>query len=482
MSFLNHPNRLAVTKSVSRRELLRAGLTGAVAAAATGLAWPRDARAVDVPASPTSRPNILLIVCDQLGFDAMSWAGCTDVSTPNLDRLRSRSVAFNRTHSPDPVCSPARGALFTGRMPVETGVIANAREVRADLPNMGQWLSQQGGYETVYCGKWHLSEGWAREGGVPGFTVLPTGDGQGALVDHTITLSCEAYLDHRKAPADKPFLLVASYMQPHDICLWGILQEQLVPTELPFPQLRNLLPQLPPNHSERPLAPADLDRLQFKRFKTDEQWRFYLYNYYRLVEQLDLEVGRLLTALERTGHADDTVVLFTSDHGDGRARHGHVQKGYPYDEAVRVPLLVSWPGHLRQPELNDRDLVSLLDIVPTICDYAGIAAPSNARGRSLRPLLEGTVGVAWRDHVVSQYRQSGRVVRSDQYKYVRQIGDPVQQLFDMRNDPWETRNLYLEPSLRDVIAEHGRLLDAHEAGLSYAPNVDRATLREKVQS
>jgi arylsulfatase A-like enzyme len=240
---------------------------------------------------------------------------------------------------------------------------------------------------------------------------------------------------------------------------------------------------LPPNHRDRPLAPADLDRLRFKRFKTDDQWRWYLYNYYRLVEQLDTEVGRLLAALERSGEAENTVILFTSDHGDGRARHGHVQKGYPYDEAVRVPLMVSWQGHTKPAELDDKSLVSLLDILPTICDYAGIKPPPNARGASLRPLIEPAAGaVAWRDHVISQYRQSGRVVRTERFKFVRQIGDPVQQLFDMNNDPWETRNLYQEPSLRDVVAEHARLLDVHEAALDYAPNVDRSTLREKVET
>jgi arylsulfatase A-like enzyme len=351
--------------------------------------------------------------------------------------------------------------------------------VRPELPNLGQWVSQNTNYETAYCGKWHLSEGWAQEGRVPGFRVLPTGDGQGALVDRTITLSCSSFLESRKAQ-DKPFLLVASYMQPHDICLWGIQQEQLVPAELPFPQLRDLLPELPPNHRSRPLAPADLDRLRFRRFKTDEQWRYYLYNYYRLVEQLDAEVGRLLAALERSGRAEDTVVIFTSDHGDGRARHGHVQKGYPYDEAVRVPLMVSWPGRTRPPAVDYISLVSLIDLVPTICDYAGAQPPPNARGRSLRPLLEGGgVAASWRNHVVAQYRQCGRVVRSDRYKFVRHQGDAVQQLFDLREDPWETRNLYQEASLRDVVAEHARLLDAHEASLDYAPNVDRLTMREK---
>jgi choline-sulfatase len=465
------------------------GLTGAVVAA-TGLAGPSRVASAAGESPAASRPNVLLIVCDQLGFDAMGWTGCPDVSTRNLDRLRQRSVAFNRTHSPDPVCSPARGALFTGRMPAETGVIANAGQIRPDIPNLGQWLSQHGNYDTAYCGKWHLSDGWAREGGVPGFTVLPVGDGQGALVDHTITLSCEAYLNNRRAgeqagerPGGKPFLLVASYMQPHDICLWGIQQEQLVPAELPFPQLRDRLPALPPNHTARPAAPASLDRLRFKRFKSDEQWRYYLYNYYRLVEQLDTEVGRLLAALDRSGQADNTVIIFTSDHGDGRARHGHVQKGYPYDEAVRVPLMVSWPGRLRPATLDDQHLVGLIDLVPTICDYAGIQPPPKARGRSLRPLLEpSTAPVDWRDHIVSQYRQSGRTVRTDRYKFVRERGDPTLQLFDLHNDPWETRNLYQDPALADVVAQHAQLLDVHEAALDYAPNVDPATLREKVEA
>ena len=465
-----------IPTSISRRSILQAGAVGVLTALAGGL--PRTVMAA--PALP-KKPNVLLVICDQLGWDAMKWSGCRDVSTPNLDRLAANSVTFDRAHSPNPVCSPARSALFTGRMPVEAGVIANAREIREGLPTMGPWIADAG-YDTAYCGKWHLKEGWAYEGGVPGFTVLPTGNGQGALVDHTITLSCEAYLQNRKASAaDKPFLLVASYMQPHDICFWAINGEYMVPSAVPFDGLQ--LPELPPNLTARPEAPADLDKLRFKRFKNDEQWRFYLYNYYRMVEMLDAEVGRLLQSLEKSGEADNTVIIFTSDHGDGRGRHGHVQKGYPYDEASRVPLMVSWPGHIAPRPTDDRHLASLLDILPTICDYAGAKPPDNLRGKSLRPLLEtnsaSATAVPWRDHLIGEFRQAGRFVRTDRYKYVQFKGDPVEQLFDLREDPWETRNLYKETPLADVLARHRNLLAVHEAAMDYAPNIDRATSRDK---
>ncbi|MHB8901749.1 MAG: sulfatase family protein [Thermoguttaceae bacterium] len=439
----------------NRRQFLKSTAVGA-GVLASGMTQP--ARAVHTPALGRSKPNFLFLLCDQLGLDAIGAHGCADVHTPNIDRLIGRGVTFTQSHSTSPVCSPARSSLFTGRMPVETGVISNNRAIRPGCPNLGQWLSAAG-YESYYCGKWHVPDGYPTR--IAGFEVLPVGGGQGDLVDSVVSRWGESFLKSRNS--SKPFCFVASLLQPHDICYWAIQGPRLVPERLPFEALEGKLPPLPPNHKSRPPAPAKLDKLAYQGF-SDEQWRYYLYIYYRQVEMVDADLGRILDALEDSGQDDNTVVVLTSDHGDGRGRHGHVQKWYPYEESVKVPMVVSCPGRITQGAVDSEHLVSGLDVMCTLSDYAGLDPPPDSKGRSLRPLLEQK-SVAWRDFVSSEHHIDGRMLRTAQYKYVRYAGDPVEQLFDMKADPWEMQNLYDDPRLADVVRDHRKMLDDWEASL-----------------
>jgi len=458
------PNRSTPSPSsrrTSRRQFLRTGAAGAGALLA-GLGSATAAGAATALAVHTGRrPNFLLLVADQLGLDAISAHGCGDVRTPNIDRLVRRGVTFMESHSTNPVCSPARSSLFTGRMPTETGVISNGRPIHPSVPNLGQRLREHG-YDTVYCGKWHLPGGYPHQ--IDGFDVLPVGGGQGDLVDPAVSRTCEAYLKTRSRTS--PFLLAASLLQPHDICYWAIKGKALVPQKLPFDQLAGRLPDLPPNHKSRPPAPEKLDRIKYAGF-SDEQWRYYIYVYYRQVEMLDADVGRILDALDDTGQADETVVLLTADHGEGRGRHMHVQKWYPYEESVKVPLIVSWPGQVAENVRNDAHLVSGLDVTNTFCDYAGVAGPGGL-GRSLRPLLEQG-STPWRDFLVTEHHVVGRMVRTPQFKFVRYEDDPVEQLFDLEADPWEMHNVYHDARYADALADHRRLLAEWNAQLVTVP-------------
>ena len=451
----------------TRRDVLRTG----AAAALSALTPPRAG------ADRKLRPNFLVILCDQLHIDALSACGNPHVHTPNIDRLVGKGVSFRQSHSANPVCCPARSSLLTGRMPSETGVIANdlpqlqalgltvaagrftEARIIPSIPNLGQWF-RQFGYETVYCGKWHLPKNWAPND-IAGFTVLPVGGGEGSVVDPFTARASAAYLQSRSG--SDPFLLVSSFLQPHDICYWSIFSEDLVPRRLPTAELEGLLPPLPLNHSSRPAAPKVLDGCMFSGF-SELQWRYYLYCYYRQVEMLDAEVGRLLDALEASPHAGNTVVIFTSDHGEGAAHHRQVQKWYPYDEALKVPLVFSCPERMQSGLLDQQHLVSGIDVISTLCDYAGVPAPPHARGHSLRPLLEGRK-VEWRDFIAAEVQVIGRVIRTAQYKYVRYQGDPVEQLFDMEADPGETRNLCAESRSAGVIAAHRKLLEDWESKL-----------------
>jgi choline-sulfatase len=431
----------------TRRGFLRAGLAGA----GTALSC-RAPTAVAAPAVLKNRPpNLLLVICDQLGLDAIGAHGCPDVKTPNLDRLIRRGNTFLESHSTSPVCSPARSSLMTGRMPVETGVVSNNRPIHPSRPNLGQWFGQHS-YQAVHCGKWHLP------GGVPtpadGFRLLPSRVGYGQIDDAVLSHTCEAYI--RNASQQQPFLLVASFLQPHDICYYGNHPGLRMPVGLPYEQIRDQLPELPPNHKIRPKAPAALDRIVCDWYD-DGQWRYYLYLYARMVEMLDADVGRLFDAVEESGQAENTIIIFTSDHGDGRGRHSHVSKWYPYEEAAKVPLIACCPGRVAPDHRDSEHLVSGLDVMPTFCDYAGIKPPEGVSQRSLRPLLEGSA-TTWREFVSSEHHIGGRMVRSEQFKYVRYPDDPVEQLFDMKSDPWETKNLYEDPQHADVLADHRRML------------------------
>ena len=270
----------------SRREFLGAGAVGGAALVpGVGKAGPRP--------SP-KRPNFLFLITDQQGLDTLSALGCPGIHTPNLDRLVRRGVSFLESHSTNPLCSPARSSLFTSRTTCETGVIVNGKPIRSGIPNLGEWLKQEG-YETAYCGKWHVPGAYTMQ--IPGFTVIPGGlGGQGTLGDQCVSSASEGYMRNRRS--EKPFFLVSSFLQPHDVCNWTGRRKRR-PEPLPFPEIADSLPPLPPNFHYDPKEPkrGAPGRIPGEGW-TEQQWRYYIWSYYRMVEEADHEVGRVLRALE----------------------------------------------------------------------------------------------------------------------------------------------------------------------------------------
>ncbi len=346
-------------------------------------------------------------------------------------------------------------------MPSETGVHRNERAIRAGMPNMGQWFRENSDYETVYIGKWHVPECHTFE--IPGFAVPATGaDHRGDVSDASVSRAAEAFLLNRTS--DRPFLLVVSIVQPHDICNWcrlNILHKE----HLPLPEIAGELPPLPANFDYDPAEPTEL--AEFRRRGQEpvggswdeNDYRFYLWNYYRMVEMADAEIGRVLGAIERSRFRDDTMIVFTSDHGEGVAEHRFVRKNFLYDSAERVPFIASFPGELPEGKVDTENMISGLDIFSTFCDYAGIPSPPHARGHSLRGLFSG--GRRHRREALVVELGSGRCARSirtKNFKYVKYYRDPVEQFFDRRSDPGETKNLYRETAPAAEIETHRRLL------------------------
>jgi arylsulfatase A-like enzyme len=412
----------------------------------------------------SSRPNIVFIATDQQHIDTLSAYGCPYVSTSAMDELATTGTSFFRSYTTHPVCLPARASWFTGRMPSETGVYDESKALRPGLATLGQWLRDEAGYQSVYTGKWHVPKYIpAAHDDVPGFETIFTGiSGQGFVMDSGVSMACEAYLRNVGARREEPFLLVASFMNPHDICEWQFQNSDDQPV-LRFPAIADELPPLPPNFDPPRPEPAIIEGFRQNLDPhvggwSELHWRYYLWSYYRHVEMLDAEIGRIVGALRETGLDRETIVVLSSDHGEGLGHHAMTHKLFPYDEVCRVPFIVAWPGTLPEGRRDDQSLVSGLDLMPTLCDFAGAEPPPKMRGVSLRPTLESRDPLD-RDFVPMElFGVSARVIRSRRWKYATYADDPVEQLFDLEADPGESVNVAGEPCCAAVLAEHRELL------------------------
>jgi arylsulfatase A-like enzyme len=455
---------------INRRTFLKSGC----GVAAASLLAPR-LTAGDGTSPTTHRPNILFIMTDQQFAEAMSGRmGGGFPKTPALDSLAASGMVFTRAYTPNPLCMPARNSIFTGRYPHETGVTRNV-EVKMDPAQftcMGTYF-RQAGYETAYFGKWHLCFP-QKDINAHGFD-LPrslTDKNQDAR-----TATSAAWFISQKH--DKPFLLVASFLNPHNICEFARSQP------LPCGPIG-----VPPAPEQCPPAPANLappedepDSMTMMRKGyhasptfpvggfTPENWRQLRWAYYRMIEKVDAEIGRVLQALRQAGLEEKTVIIFTADHGECAGAHGFNQKTVFYEESVRVPLIVSCKGTTK-PGSSDNMVNTGLDILPTMLDFAGIEPPKKLTGRSLKLLATGEPVTRWRDHVVVENHMDqaaevdgirpvvqGRMVRTERYKYcVYSRGRQRESLVDLQADPGEMKDLARDPSHRQTLLEHRGLL------------------------
>ncbi|MCF6358909.1 MAG: sulfatase-like hydrolase/transferase [Draconibacterium sp.] len=391
-----------------------------------------------------SLPNILFITTDQQAWNTISAFGNNYVHPPNIARLVQTGVSFKKSYSPNPVCSPTRACWITGLTSSENGVINNGLDIVKGLRTVGSALTEKG-YETVFAGKLHVGIPKSYKQKIPGFAkVLCEGiGGKGTLGDQVVSSVVAGYLQNRDK--SKPFFVSVNFLQPHDICNW-ISRNKKGHDDSPFSSIaKEELPPLPDNFQNILTEPEKMKVARNDNWN-ELDWKYYLWSYYRMIEEVDAEIGRVLTALDESGETDNTVIIFNSDHGEGAAHHKSVLKNFPYDEACRVPFIISYPKELKQGVLNEIDLVSGLDVVPTICDFAEAEPPANYRGISLRAIAAGKKG-AKRDFIVSEMNNDqGRMIRSSEYKLIAFRDDPNILFFDMKNDPGETKNLASDKS------------------------------------
>ncbi|MCK5136786.1 MAG: sulfatase-like hydrolase/transferase [Bacteroidales bacterium] len=424
-----------------------------------------------------SPPNIIYVMTDQQAFDAMSSAGNEQVYTPALDRLAASGLRFENAYCVFPLCVPSRAAMFTGRMPHESGIFVNTRPVKdQSLPfkTLGNHM-RTAGYQTHYIGKWHLTIPMS-DTTQHGFMGIDHPRAHGFDVEYA-----QQAVEFLKEEHEDPFFLVVSFVNPHDCCQLA-RGEDLSEFEGAIPDLPDPehLPGLPSNF-EIPKQEPDFLRLwqeqNSERIYPSMQWseqefKAYQWGYYRLVEKVDSLLGKVFDAVNASANAENTILIFSSDHGDGVSRHRWNQKLSPYDESVRVPFIIAGKPVPRKGETESRLVSAGLDLMPTICDYAGIEAPGALQGRSLRPLVEGNPQAEWRDYVVAEMSfgnwvdryhvdtfPRARMLRSMDYKYVAyDRGQLKEQLIDMRADPGEMTNLALDPVYREVLNIHREYL------------------------
>lgn len=475
-------------KGITRREMMKLCIAGA-GGMALGLnpieSYTSKSKMTDVNGR---KINVLFINTDQQRFDALSCAGSPYVSTPNMDRLAREGVRFTHAYTAQPECVPARTSFHTGRTVFNSRCSINTK-IEADDLNLGSGSFDQNlsriGYGTEYHGRWHAAtaltdcyantvttnfskpyreylrelrgetpkpgtneeksiiSGWpynpdiskSELEGTPhaqfniqyGIYTLPT--------HHTFTgFTANQTIDAIKRMKNQPFSITSAYLSPHH------------PWYVPKPFADSISPDvmdLPATmHHDRQNTPYVNNGWQLDKVEIEHQ-KLFRARYFELIAEVDYHLGRVLRTLDQLGLADNTLIIFTADHGEMLGDHGLSQKFVPYQESVRVPLLMRLPGMIPAGRVIDQP-VNTVDIFSTIFDYLGLPCPEQD-GSSLRPLIEGKRNnrseytfseLGWAEPVAYT------LFASHDWKYVW-MHDPksIDMLYDLNRDPEEINNL-----------------------------------------
>ncbi len=444
------------------------------------------------------RPNILFVLVDDLRWDEIGAAGHAYVRTPHIDRIAREGAMFTQAFTTTPLCSPARASLLTGLYPSAHGILDNlARNEQSHrLETFPKQLAADG-YDTAFVGKWHMGNDDSPR---PGFNRWVSMRGQGEAIDPVLNvdgeripyegyvtdLLTEHALDFVNQERDAPFLLYIAHKALHPNItqlddgssapspsgipgfiaaerhegmyagefVWRRPNSGVAPTDKPA--LMRRIGDLPPLGPDTVTSDETIHQRQAMLMAVDES------------------IGRLLTAIDAAGRLDQTIVVFTSDHGYWYGEHGlSAERRLAYEEALRIPLLIRYPARI-SPGFRPSQMALSIDLAPTLLELAGARPPAGLHGRSLVPVFDGTA-TDWRQSFHVEYnsdtvferidRMGYRAVRTDRYKYIRYLDlEGMDELYDLAADPYELRNVIGEPQFvnvrTDMQAELERLLNA----------------------
>jgi arylsulfatase A-like enzyme len=433
-------------------------------------------------AAEPAKPNILYIMADDHAAHAVSAYGSKVNKTPNIDRIGAGGMRFDNCLCTNSICTPSRAAILTGKYAHVNGVPVFNR-FDGSQPTLAKYL-QAAGYHTGMIGKWHLG---SDPTGFDSWTILPgqgvyndpvfiTKDGRKKHDGYCTDVITDFALDFLKGrPKDKPFFLMCHHKAPHRPWQpdekhrkkWENVQvpePETFDDELGKYATRSDAAREATMRIDRDLTPNDLKQKPPEGLTGEalKKWKYqrYMRDYLACVEAIDDNVGRLLDYLDKNGLAENTIVIYTSDQGFFLGDHDWFDKRFMYEESLRMPFLVRWPGQVKAGSAS-ANMVLNVDFAPTLMDAAGLKVPADMQGRSFVPLLKGEGPKGWRTSMYYRYYhypQDHKVqphygVRTDQYKLIYFNKIDQWELYDLKKDPHEVKNVYADPAYADRMKE-----------------------------
>ncbi|MCB1234287.1 MAG: sulfatase-like hydrolase/transferase [Verrucomicrobiae bacterium] len=445
------------------------------------------AASIVLPCASARQPNILFLLADDMRPDAIHAFGNPRIETPNLDALAARGTRFTRATCSYPICVVSRNEILTGTHGWENGLagmkVENPRKFLATWPD----TLAQAGYQTWHVGKWHLSGRpsargytdvaghftggggafWKEQRDWKGFPVtgyrgwiFQSEDGKAKYPEMGVGLTpdisskfADAAISLIERKPGTPWFLQVDFTAAHDpLFMPPGLEGKYTAEDMKLPE--NFLPEHPFDHGN--FAGRDECLLDWPR--TEDAVKDLLRVYYSVIDDLDTQIGRVLATLEKTGQRDNTIVIFSSDHGMGIGSHGLRGKQSQYEHTINVPFLFAGPG-IAAGATTDAQIY-LRELFPTTCDIAGVAVPPSVTAASFASVLRGET-TAHHDTIHGYYTDTQRMIRqSDGWKLIRYPRADRWQLFNVKDDPHERDDLSADPAHREKFEELRAKLNA----------------------
>ena len=431
-----------------------------------------------IPGIAQEKPNFLIIQCDHLTQRVVGAYGETEGCTPAIDQVASQGVIFANAYIGCPLSQPSRAALWSGMMPHQTNVRSNSDEhinprLPESIPTLGSLFSESG-YDAVHFGKTHdmgSLRGFRHKEPVPQpFTDPEFPVNNDSFLDVGTCEDAVAYLSN---PPQEPFICIADFQNPHNICGY-VGENKGEHTDKP---ITGSLPELPANFEVEDWnnvpTPVQYICCSHRRMTqaahwNEENYRHYIAAFQHYTKMVSKQIDRVLKALYSTPAGKNTIVVIMADHGDGMASHRMVTKHISfYEEITNVPFIFAGPGIKHRKKPIDNILAQpTIDLLPTLCELAGIHTPDGKPGISLAPTLKGEKQTRKHPYAASEWHSEyevtvtpGRMIRGPRYKYTHYLECGDEELYDLKKDPGERKNLARNPKYAKVLAEHREMLD-----------------------